>query len=149
MFNNQYCHTDYLQLTTQKNMQYIPQAAPFEMIDELVSATESATQTSFTVREGHLFVADGVFTEPGLIENMAQTAAAGTGFYAAEQGKAAPVGFIGAIKNFEVHRLPKTGETIISETKMVTQIMNAHVVQATISLHDEIIASAEFKIFLQ
>lgn len=130
-------------------MQYIPQAAPFEMIDELISATESATQTSFTVREGHLFVIDGVFTEPGLIENMAQTAAAGTGFYAAEQGKAAPVGFIGAIKNFEVHQLPKAGETIISETKMVTQIMNAHVVQATVRLHDDIIASAEFKIFLQ
>jgi 3-hydroxyacyl-[acyl-carrier-protein] dehydratase len=130
-------------------MQYIPQAAPFEMIDELISATESTTETRFTVREGHLFVADGVFTEPGLIENMAQTAAAGTGFYAAEQGKAAPVGFIGAIKNFEVHQLPKSGETIVSETRMVTQVLNAHVVQATIRLHDDIIASAEFKIFLQ
>jgi predicted hotdog family 3-hydroxylacyl-ACP dehydratase len=130
-------------------MQYIPQAAPFEMIDELIATTESATQTSFTVREGHLFVADGVFTEPGLIENMAQTAAAGTGFFAAEQGKAAPVGFIGAIKNFEVYQLPKTGETIISETKMVTQVLNAHVVQATVRLHDNVIASAEFKIFLQ
>lgn len=130
-------------------MQYIPQAAPFEMIDELISATETATQTRFTVREGHLFVSDGAFTEPGLIENMAQTAAAGTGFYAAEQGKAAPVGFIGAIKNFEVHQLPKTGETIISETKMVTQIMNAHIVQATVRLQDDVIASAEFKIFLQ
>lgn len=130
-------------------MKYIPQATPFEMIDELVSATEAGTQTRFTVREGHLFVEEGLFTEPGLIENMAQTAAAGTGFTAQEEGKPAPVGFIGAIKNFEVSRLPKTGETIISETRMLMQVMNAHVVEAKILLDDQVIASAEFKIFLQ
>jgi predicted hotdog family 3-hydroxylacyl-ACP dehydratase len=119
------------------------------MIDELISANDAGTQTRFTIREGHLFVSDGFFTEPGLIENMAQTAAAGTGFKAAEQGQAAPVGFIGAIKNFEVTRLPQIGDTIISETKMTMQVMNAHVVQASIRLQDEVIASAEFKIFLQ
>lgn len=130
-------------------MQYIPQAAPFEMIDTLIAADESGTRTQFTVREGHLFVEDGVFTEPGLIENMAQTAAAGTGFRAAEQGQPAPVGFIGAVKNFEVSRLPKVGETIVSEIKMITQVMNAHVVQASVQLDGEVIAAAEFKIFLQ
>lgn len=130
-------------------MQYIPQAAPFEMIDELISATEALTQTRFTVREGHLFVADGVFTEPGLMENMAQTAAAGTGYRAAEQGAPAPVGFIGAIKNFEVHRLPQTGDVIVSEVIMLHQVLNAHIVQAVVRLQGELIASAEFKIFLQ
>jgi len=130
-------------------MQYIPQAAPFEMIDELVHADETGTRTQFTIREGHLFVADGHFTEPGLIENMAQTAAAGTGYKAAQDEQPAPVGFIGAIKNFEVTKLPAIGDTIISEVKMLTQVMNAHVVQASVLLGGEQIAAAEFKIFLQ
>lgn len=130
-------------------MKYIPQAAPFEMIDELLHATEAETQTAFTIKAGHLFVADGVFTEPGLIENMAQTAAAGTGWSAAQQNKPAPVGFIGAVKNFEVSQLPRIGDTIISTIVMQHQVMNAHIVQGTIRLADEIIACAEFKIFLQ
>ena len=130
-------------------MKYIPQAAPFEMIDELLSATDAETKTSFTVREGHLFVVDHKFTEPGLIENMAQTAAAGTGWKAAQTGDAAPVGFIGAVKNFEVSYLPKVGETIVSTITMQHQIMNAHIVQGSITCNDNVIASAEFKIFLQ
>ena len=130
-------------------MKYIPQAAPFEMIDELVHATEAETKTRFTVREGHLFVEDGFFTEPGLIENMAQTAAAGTGWKAAQENSPAPVGFIGAVKNFEVSELPAIGDTIVSTVVMQHQVMNAHIVQGTVSLNDKQIASAEFKIFLQ
>ncbi len=130
-------------------MKYIPQAAPFEMIDELLQATTAETQTQFTIREGHLFVEDGFFTEPGLIENMAQTAAAGTGWKAAQEKKPAPVGFIGAVKNFEVSELPRIGDTIVSTVIMQHQVMNAHIVQGTVSLNNKIIASAEFKIFLQ
>lgn len=130
-------------------MKYIPQAAPFEMIDELVQVTEAETQTKFTVREAHLFVEDGAFTEPGLIENMAQTAAAGTGWKAAQHNASAPVGFIGAVKNFEVSYLPRIGDTIISTVVMQHQVMNAHIVQANVRLQDKVIASAEFKIFLQ
>lgn len=130
-------------------MKYIPQAAPFEMIDELLETSQTATTTAFTVREGHLFVKDGLFTEPGLIENMAQTAAAGTGYRASQSGQPAPVGFIGAIKNFSLTRLPRTGQTIRTTVSMLHQVMNAHIVQAAVYVGDEEIAGAEFKIFLQ
>lgn len=119
------------------------------MIDELLETTGAETRTRFTVREGHLFVADGCFTEPGLIENMAQTAAAGTGYKAAESGSPAPVGFIGAVKNFEVSRLPRTGDTIYTTITLQHQVMNAHIVQGAVTLNDTVIAAAEFKIFLQ
>ena len=130
-------------------MQYIPQAAPFEMIDELIRATESAALTSFTIREGHLFVVDNHFAEPGLIENMAQTAAAGTGFQAAKEGKSAPVGFIGAIKNLRISALPSVGDTIQTTVTFLHQVMQAHIVQAEVRLHEQVIASATLNIFLQ
>jgi predicted hotdog family 3-hydroxylacyl-ACP dehydratase len=119
------------------------------MIDDLVTATDAITETVFTVRSGHLFVEEGHFTEPGLIENMAQTAAAGTGYKAMQANEQPPVGFIGAVKNLQIKSLPAIGDTISTSVVFVTQVMNAHIVQAEIKLHEKVIAGAEFKIFLQ
>lgn len=133
----------------EKILPYIPQRPPFVMIDDVVSATEQSSVCSFTIREGHLFVENGFFTEPGLIENMAQTAAAGTGYFAARQGKAASVGFIGALKGLHITALPKVGDTITTTITFLHQIMNAHIVQGIVNLNDKNIASCELKIFLQ
>lgn len=130
-------------------MKYIPQAPPFVMIDELLTASDTETLTVFTVREGHLFVEQGFFTEPGLMENMAQTAAAGMGKKADDQQEPVQVGFIGAIKNWVLHALPATGDTIHTRVTVLHQIMNAHIVQAVITNGDQAVAEAEFKIFLQ
>jgi 3-hydroxyacyl-[acyl-carrier-protein] dehydratase len=128
---------------------YIPQRPPFVMIDELVETGESKTVTSFQVRDRHLFVCDGLFTEPGLIENMAQTAAAGTGSIAYHEGKPAPVGFIGALKGLKISSLPAVGDVIKTEVSVLYTIGNAHIAQAMVFCKGAEIASCEFKIFLQ
>lgn len=128
---------------------FIPQRPPFVMIDTIEEVSDAASVTSFTVRERHLFVENGVFTEPGLIENMAQTAAAGTGFKAQQENKPAPVGFIGALKNLHIKELPKTGETITTKISFLHQVMNAHIGQGTVMIGERKIASCELKIFLQ
>lgn len=119
------------------------------MIDELIAVTDTEFQTSFIIREGHLFVINNEFTEPGMIENMAQTAAAGTGWSAVQGNQPAPVGFIGAIKNWQVSRLPRVGDSLLSTIKVQHQIRNAHIVSGTITCQGQLIASAEFTIFLQ
>jgi len=136
-------------MTGTEAKQYIPQAAPFVMIDEVTKADDTISQTSFTIREGHLFVNNGQFTEPGLVENMAQTAAAGTGMKAQQSGQPAPVGYIGALKNLIIHELPQTGDTIITEINFIHQVINAHIVQGRILKDGREIASCELKIFLQ
>ncbi len=130
-------------------MQYIPQAPPFVMIDDLLRADDAGAETSFHIKAGHLFVENDVFTESGLIENMAQTAAAGTGKQAADNGEAPPVGFIGAIKGLQIYSLPKVGSTINTQVSYVTKIMNASIVTATVTCNGQKLAEAEFKIFLQ
>jgi 3-hydroxyacyl-[acyl-carrier-protein] dehydratase len=136
-------------MTNEDILAFIPQRPPFVMIDSIVSADEKESITSFTIREGHLFVENGYFTEPGLIENMAQTAAAGTGFYAQQQGKPAPVGYIGALKGLNVTRLPFVDETITTTVTFVHQVMNAHIVQGKVSVGEFEMATCELKIFLQ
>lgn len=133
----------------QSVLPYLPQRPPFVMIDAIESADAQSVRSSFTVRENHLLVENGVFTEPGLIENMAQTAAAGTGYRAAQEGKSPPVGFIGALKGFTLHSLPAVGETIQTEITFAHAVMNARIVLASIRCGDREIAGCELKIFLQ
>lgn len=129
---------------------YLPQRPPFVMIDELLQADETMIRTSFTIREGHQLVRNGVFSEAGLVENMAQTAAAGTGAKAQQGGTPPPVGFIGALKNLIIKELPRTGDTITTEIIFVHQVMNAHIVQGTVKDHNGLeLAACELKIFLQ
>ncbi len=128
---------------------YLPQRPPFVMIDALLRSDNDIIVTEFTVRAGHELVKDGHFTEAGLVENMAQTAAAGTGAKARQAGIKAPVGFIGALKNLMIKELPLIGDTITTEIIFVHQVMNAHIVQGTVKMGAREIASCELKIFLQ
>lgn len=131
-------------------MKYIPQAAPFVMIDELVSSDDTHTICRFTITADNIFIDNNsCFAEAGLVENMAQTAAAGTGFKAATGNEAPPVGFIGQIKNLEIFRLPVVGDTIETTITQQNQVMNAIMVLGEIRLKQELIARAEYKIFLQ
>ena len=55
-------------------LEYIPQRDPFFMIDDVVFAEGNITRTTLAIKDDNLFVSGGLFSEPGLIENMAQTA---------------------------------------------------------------------------
>jgi 3-hydroxyacyl-[acyl-carrier-protein] dehydratase len=126
----------------------IPQKDPFVMVDCIYECDEKYVRTGFTPGEGNIFSVDGFFTEPGLIENMAQSAAAGTGYFYRTQNKPSPVGYIGAIKDFTLSKLPGTNETLVTEVKVVAEVMNASVIKATIICNEEQIASCEMKVFL-
>src|ERR1700759_4501552 len=93
-------------------LSYIPQRAPFIMIDEIVSAGEHSTTSVFTITADNLFVVDGAFSESGMVENMAQTAGAGVGFRRQTAGLPLQSGYIAALKNVVVHALPKINDTI-------------------------------------
>ncbi len=128
---------------------FIPQAAPFVMVGNIVEATKELTKTSFTISSDNILVKNGYFTEAGLVENMAQTAAAGTGYHSKQEGKEPTVGFIGALKNLLINELPKIGDTITTEVRFMHQVLNVHIVQGRVSRNGKELASCELKIFLQ
>lgn len=116
------------------------------MVDRLIRAEGTETVTAFMVRPDNVFVEDGKMKEPGLIENMAQTAAAGAG---AGQPDAEPrTGFIGSIRNLLISDLPEVGSEIITRVTVEHAVMNASVVQAEAKLGENVVASCEMKIFL-
>lgn len=126
----------------------IPQAAPFVLVSLLLSATPLETKTTFDIPEAHVLVEDGFLSESGLVENMAQSAAAGMGFLNRSEG-APKTGFIGALKNLSVLELPPAGATIRTTVVFRNQVLNASIVFAEAFLDAVLIASCELKIFVQ
>jgi len=132
----------------EKILEYIPQRAPIVMVSEIVSCTPQEIVTHFTIKSDNIFVAEGQLQESGMIENIAQTAAAMTGYFAKEQNKPVKRGFIGSVKKLSIIELPVVG--VISTTvKVVTEVMNATVIEGSIQQNGKVLAACEMNIFLE
>lgn len=128
---------------------FIPQRAPFVMVSEIVQVDEKLYVTKFVVKADNIFVVNDELTEPALVENMAQTAAAGTGYKYHQLGEVVPVGFIASIKSLKINALPKLGDELITEVAIRHKVLNVHVVEANVKCNGVEIASCEMKIFEQ
>jgi 3-hydroxymyristoyl/3-hydroxydecanoyl-(acyl carrier protein) dehydratase len=126
----------------------IPQKPPMVMVDRLVEIIDKTTVTSFLIRDDNIFCENGMFREPGLIENMAQTAAAGVGAKPGMKGGKAPVGFIGGIRNLKINDFPRVGQQIVTRITVMHEVFNATIVEGEVFLGEKLIAACELKIFL-
>lgn len=129
-------------------LEFIPQRPPFVMVDELLFSDESQTGSVFTVPEDNLMVKGGKFQEPGLLENIAQTAAARAGYTAVENNEPVKLGYIGAVKNFQVFELPPVHAKLLTTVTVTNQIFDVTAITGTVSFENRIIASCEMKIFI-
>ena len=118
------------------------------MVDRIVEAADKTTVTAFLICEENIFCENGKFCEPGLIENIAQTAAAGVGNKPGNSAEQAPVGFIGGIKNLKICGFPMVGQEIITRVTVLHEIFDATIVQGEVFLNDRLIAGCELKIFV-
>jgi len=135
-------------MTNQNILSLIPQRPPFVMVDELVFSDENITRTSFRVSGDNVLVENGEFTEAGLMENIAQTAAAGTGYIANIENKPVALGYIGSVKNFEVFALPKVNDELLTEVKIEEQVFDMTIISGTVKHNDTILARCEMNIFI-
>jgi hypothetical protein len=115
-----YIHTD--DITA-----YIPQRTPIVMIGGILEVKDKITRTGLQIAADNVFVEDGVLKSPGLLEN---------------------IGFIGAVKNFEVFAFPPAGTFIETTTEIQSQVMNATLVNAKVTLDGQVMAQCELSIFI-
>jgi len=123
----------------------IPQKPPFVMIDRMLKCDDESTMTELEVRPDNIFVMDGNLVAPGLAENIAQTCAACIGYDNMNRGEAIKVGVIGAISNFDVARLPRIGEKITTTIRIVEEVFQMTLVEASVQIGAETIATANMK----
>ncbi|WP_053991945.1 FabZ [Mangrovimonas sp. TPBH4] len=124
----------------------IPQRSPFVMVDALEEFSKTEVVSSLTILEDNILTHQGGFTEPGLVENMAQTVALHTGYDYFSRGEEAPTGYIGSIKKTEIKKLPLVGETITTKATILHEIMGVTMVHVKVyNDKEEEIASGEMK----
>lgn len=125
----------------------LPQQEPFVMIGTLVHFDRTLTITETVVKADNIFVADNRFSATGLMENIAQTCAARIGYvnkYILKKG--IQLGFIGAIRNFDVIELPQVGDTLITRVEVKEEVFGMTLAEATIERQGRVIVSTEMKI---
>jgi predicted hotdog family 3-hydroxylacyl-ACP dehydratase len=126
---------------------YIPQKPPMVMVGKLLGIDGTKTVSSLVISDDNLFCTKGKFFEAGLIENIAQTAAAGAGYRSLQNNQPPPPGFIGGIKNLVIHTLPSVGDELITVVSVEHEIFDATVISGMISVNGKPIAECEMKIF--
>ncbi len=126
---------------------FIPQRDPIVMVHELMEANDEQASTSFTIEPGNVFLSDGYFAEPGLIENIAQTAAVQAGYYYLQNNLPVPIGYIAAVKNLKILHLPKENSTIQTKVRVTNKVLDVTVVEGTIEQQGKLLCSCEMRIF--
>jgi 3-hydroxymyristoyl/3-hydroxydecanoyl-(acyl carrier protein) dehydratase len=126
----------------------IPQRPPFVMVDKVIAFSEKGFSTGFSIRADNIFIENGLFREPGLVENIAQTAAARAGYVSNAGNKPVAVGYIGAVNGLEVFALPRTGDELITEITIENQIFDVTLISGKIMCNGKQIAECSMKIFI-
>ena len=129
---------------------FIPQRPPFVLVDRILDCTKDFTISRFEVVASHLLCVDGFLQEGGLIENIAQTAAAGHGLFMRSQNKNVVRGFIGSVKKMQIHQLPEQNSVLITKIENISEVMNVNIVRGTVADEQgKIYADCEMNIFLE
>ena len=137
-------------LVTRENiLDYIPQRDPICLVHSIYECNDETSKTGFMVEENHLFVKDGCLTEAGIIENLAQSCAAGAGYNISLKNLPPKVGFIANIKDLKIHSMPKVNSEIITEVRLKAFVMNVTLVTVKSTCNGMPVAECEMKIFIQ
>lgn len=126
----------------------IPQRPPFVMVDRLTNCCMTDAVTELTVRSDNIFCDDGKLSQPGVLENMAQSCAARMGWLCMTRNEGVKIGVIGEIRNCVFIRQPKVGELITTRVHIVEDIFNLTLADATMYIGKEEVGRTTMKIAL-
>jgi 3-hydroxyacyl-[acyl-carrier-protein] dehydratase len=128
---------------------YIPQREPFIMIDALIDATNEGFRSEFEIVDSNCLLINDVLSESALVENIAQTCAAGFGYLNSLIEDSEPrLGFIGAVTkliNFKSAVLHQKIDTTVS---ILNTFENIHLIQGTCFVDEVKLLECQMKIVL-
>jgi predicted hotdog family 3-hydroxylacyl-ACP dehydratase len=130
-------------------IELIPQRPPMVMIDQLFDAGEKSARGRLTIKESNLFSHNGKLQEAGLIEFIAQTAAAYTGYLSLSRNQLVRRGFIGSVKNLVIHSLPGINTEIQSEIIVDNELLGYTIITGRVFQNDKVLAECEMRILLE
>lgn len=132
--------------TTTDIEQLIPQRAPIVMLDTFSRIDEKNYASEFTIREDNIFCVGDKFAEVGIIEHIAQTAAAYTGYKHLVEADSVKLGYIGDVKNCRFTVYPSKGDTLHTTIRIVSEINDITLITAETKVADQLVATCKMKL---
>lgn len=126
---------------------FIPQREPFIMIDALVSANGEGFKSTFEIQADNIFLEKGELSESALVENIAQTCAAGFGYMGSLSGEGeARLGFIGAVSRLEVMATSNEHDVIETTVTIINSFENIHLIEGLAKCKGNELVKCQMKI---
>ena len=116
------------------------------MVGELLFADETIARTRFVVDAANPLVDRGRFTAGGLLENIAQTVAAGAGYRAMRSGGRVTPGHLVSVSRFTIGSLPLPGDELLTEITIGSRVADIIVISGRVMAGGVEIAACEMKI---
>jgi 3-hydroxyacyl-[acyl-carrier-protein] dehydratase len=137
-------------LTTAQIWDFLPQKAPFQMVDALYRCEQNQVECGLMVQESNIFTENGFFAEPGILEHIAQTMALKMSYQmSGKPSGEAKMGYIAAIKNFSIQQLVPVGKELCTTVKVLMNTPQMQVVEAESHFDNELVATCEMRLFAE
>ncbi|MDR1225298.1 MAG: pseudouridylate synthase [Prevotellaceae bacterium] len=128
-------------------LELLPQQPPFVMVEKFLRCDWKTTKTSLSINNDNIFVENGLFSQSGIIESVAQTCAARMGYLIDNQN--VKIGMIGSINDFEFTGiLPKVGNEIFTEICVEAEIGSIVLLNSKTICDENLIATGKMKVVL-
>lgn len=122
----------------------LPQQAPFAMIDKVVHCEKELINCVYTPVSTNPMVIDGFFSPEGMVEMMAQCAAARASILS---GGDVRIGYIVTVKDFKCFEIVTAQTELQTEMRLVNEVMQFQVFNVQVKQAEKLIAQAEIRIF--
>ena len=126
----------------------IPQRQPIEMINHFQCGDSDNCSSWFVIDEDCFFNRERNMMDVGILENMAQTAAALAGWESVRRGGTVKPGYIGEFRKVEIMRAAKNGETVVTKLHIIAQAEAVTLAEVVSLVGSEVIARGQIKIFI-
>ena len=127
----------------------LPQKPPFIFVDRLLEFGMEVSLAEFEVTGDCIFLRDGVLSEAGLLENIAQSCAARIGYlYKYIYHKDVRIGIIGSVRNLVISALPPQGIVLLTRVEFMAEALDLSKVRAEVRTGDRMWASGEIVLSL-
>ena len=126
---------------------FLPQRAPFLLVDRLLACEQHFCHTDFTIPMEHPMVREGHLSEGGIMENIAQTCATHIGYLS--RHLPIRIGVVASVKNMSILSLPKVGSRL--ETTVEEQgepIFSVSIYEAKVFSNGTLVAQGEMRVVL-
>jgi 3-hydroxymyristoyl/3-hydroxydecanoyl-(acyl carrier protein) dehydratase len=125
---------------------FIPQRAPFIMIDNIVDATMDTFFTNFKILPENIFVENGLLREFALIENIAQSCSAGIALTKIDNKEKNIDGYLGSLTKLILYDLPKVNDTINTTIRLLAQLNNMYLFKGESFVNGKMLLECELKL---